>query len=74
MGGRTGAAFMYLAGTSDMAAGQVQATAAQRLADSAGRLAGVCQPGWVLAVRRLDSAVAGHGGARFTVCFVLVVS
>jgi len=41
----------------------------QWLASSAGRLAGAA-----LVVRRLDSAAAGDGGARFAVCFMLVLS
>ena len=48
--------------------------AAHWLAGSAGRFAGARWPGRALALRRLDSAAAGDGGARLAVCFMLVVS
>jgi len=61
-----------------MAAGLARAAAAHwlaRLADGFAGVAGVVGGASVaaLAVRRLDSAAAGDGGARFAVCFILVV-
>ena len=75
MGGRTGTAVCSSPAPVDVAAGRARAAAAHWLAGSAGRLAGwLHRPGRALAVRRLDSAAAGDGGAHFAACFMQVVS
>ena len=71
MGGRTGTALCSSQAPVDVAAGRAPTAAAHWLT---ARRAGLSGPGQALAVQRLDSAAAGVDGARFAVCFMLVVS